>query len=73
MNTFQVTYDKLRAGPATKAYALGYYHGLAIGQENNVFVNDLDRHMYKQGYDAGVTDWRGRSTPGWHKDLKEEN
>lgn len=47
----QVTYDNLRA------YALGYYDGRAIGQENNIFEDDLDRHLYKRGYDAGIADY----------------
>ncbi len=58
----QVTYDNLRA------YALGYYHGRAIGHEYNAFENELESHLYKQGYDAGVTDYRD-----WDKPYKEAN
>lgn len=60
----QVTYDNLRA----YAYALGYYDGRLVGYENNVFEDDLDRHSYKQGYDAGVTDYCN-----WDTDAEEEN
>lgn len=40
-----------------RAYVAGYYDGRANGWENNDFMLDMERHMYKLGYDAGVTDY----------------
>jgi hypothetical protein len=41
-------------------YALGYYHGRALGVfENGTYENMTDHHQYlfKLGYDNGVSDF----------------
>lgn len=41
-----------------RAYALGYYHGRAVGNdEGNPFEDDETKHLYRMGYDAGVADY----------------
>jgi hypothetical protein len=39
------------------AYQLGFQHGLKEGVENNPFDDDIDRHLYRIGYDAGVSEY----------------
>jgi hypothetical protein len=42
------------------AYALGYYHGRALGEfENGTYENmsDKQQHLFKIGYDSGVADY----------------
>lgn len=43
------------------AYALGYFHGRAHGQDRDCFANEADilRALYRKGYDAGVADYCG--------------
>jgi hypothetical protein len=41
----------------TIAYKLGFEHGLKEGVDNNTFENDYDRHSYRIGYDAGVSEY----------------
>jgi len=42
----------------TRAYALGYYHGRAFGNdEANPCEDDESKHFYRMGYDAGVADY----------------
>jgi len=36
-------------------YALGYYHGRALGIEQNPYTGDFSRRCYREGYDAGVS------------------
>ena len=41
-------------------YALGYYHGRALGEfENGTYENMTDRHkqLFKLGYAVGVKDY----------------
>ncbi len=40
-----------------QAYALGYYHGRAVGTENDPYVSDDLRFLYSEGYQRGVTDY----------------
>lgn len=43
-----------------RAYAIGYHDGRAEGVESNPYKADKEdmlRHMYRRGYDAGVTDF----------------
>lgn len=40
-----------------KAYQLGFYDGFTVGVENNTFTDDMDRHLYRLGYDAGVAEY----------------
>ncbi len=39
------------------AYALGYYHGRAIGEELNPFKESGERHLYTIGYERGISDY----------------
>jgi hypothetical protein len=41
------------------AYALGYFHGRADGESRDCFADEADnlRHLYRRGYDAGVSDY----------------
>ena len=40
-----------------RAYALGYFDGRSVGTEEHVgLVVGEERHFYRTGYDAGVTD-----------------
>ncbi len=42
----------------SKAYRKGYDHGYLDGIENNPYDHaDINRTLYKQGYDAGVHDY----------------
>ena len=46
------------------AYALGYYHGRAIGVEDNPYDSeDEARYYYRLGYDAGVADYCHENHP----------
>ena len=40
-----------------KAYDLGFLHGLQEGIEDNPFEDDMKRHFYRIGYDAGVSEY----------------
>jgi ribosome modulation factor len=40
-----------------RAHHLGFTHGLKEGVENNPFEDDMERHMYRIGYDAGVSEY----------------
>lgn len=40
-----------------QAYQLGFQHGLKEGVENNPFDDDINRHLYRVGYDAGVAEY----------------
>jgi len=43
-----------------KAYALGYHDGRTEGVESNPYKADKEdmlRHMYRRGYDAGIADF----------------
>ena len=43
---------------ATEAYKTGYLHGYEQGVDENPYeFNDINRMVYKQGYDAGVHDY----------------
>ena len=39
------------------AYALGYYDGRSIGEQNNPYQGGLNQSIYVQGYDHGVSDY----------------
>jgi len=42
----------------TEAYQIGYLHGYEHGVEENPYDwEDINRCLYKQGYDAGVHDY----------------
>ena len=43
------------------AYALGYFHARAHGKDMDCFVGEADllRHLYRRGYDAGISDYCG--------------
>lgn len=45
------------------AYALGYYYGRAEGSHNDPFSDDNEelQHLFKIGYDAGVSDYCGHA------------
>lgn len=45
------------------AYAVGYYHGRAIGDEQNPYDDDHHRSLYREGYDAGVADYSQDAHP----------
>lgn len=45
------------------AYAMGYYHGRAIGEEQNPYDDDHQRSLYRAGYDAGVADYCQEAHP----------
>ena len=40
-----------------RARHLGYIHGLKEGVDNNPFKDDTERHVYRLGYDAGVSEY----------------
>lgn len=39
------------------AYALGYFYGRAKGEEQEMPLDDWLKQIYRQGYDAGITDY----------------
>ena len=39
------------------AFALGYYDGREKGTESKHYDDNIMRHLYRMGYDAGVTDY----------------
>jgi hypothetical protein len=41
----------------TEAYEIGFRHGLKEGVDMNPFTKDLERYLYRRGYDAGVTQY----------------
>ena len=44
--------------PMLEAYALGYFEGRAYGNvQSPRFEHELSNLFYKQGYDAGVSDF----------------
>ena len=45
------------------AYALGYFYGRAEGSHNDPFSGDDEelQHLFKIGYDAGVSDYCGQT------------
>ncbi len=45
-----------------RVYALGYYHGRALGVSDNAYARDDARVAYAQGYDAGVADYCAEGT-----------
>ena len=45
------------------AYARGYYDGRAEGSENCPFEMDDARAYYRQGYEAGVSDYCKENHP----------
>ena len=52
-----------------KAYQLGFYDGFTVGVEDNTFDDDMDRHLYRLGYDAGVAEYCWEKLPeekAWH-------
>ena len=49
-----------------KAYQLGFYDGFTVGVEDNTFDDDMDRHLYRLGYDAGVAEYcRDQDKMSW--------
>jgi hypothetical protein len=46
-----------------KAYQLGFYDGFTVGVEDNTFDDDMDRHLYRLGYDAGVAEYCWEKLP----------
>lgn len=45
-----------------RAYALGYYHGRALGVSDNAYARDDARVAYDQGYESGVADYCAEDT-----------
>jgi hypothetical protein len=46
-----------------KAYQLGFYDGFTVGIEDNTFTDDMDRHLYRLGYDAGIAEYCWEKLP----------
>jgi hypothetical protein len=46
-----------------RAHHLGFMHGLKEGVENNPFEDDIERHLYRIGYDAGVAEYCWEKLP----------
>ena len=47
----------------TEAYELGFKHGLEKGFDMNPFQKDLERYLYRRGYNAGVSDYCTKDYP----------
>ena len=47
----------------TEAYELGFKHGLEEGVDMNPFEKDLERYLYRRGYDAGVSEYCRQEHP----------
>jgi hypothetical protein len=46
-----------------KAYQLGFYDGFTVGVEDNTFTGDMDRHLYRLVFDAGVAEYFWEKLP----------
>lgn len=47
----------------TLAYNKGFRDGLEIGVNRNKYKRDNERHLYNNGYDAGVAEYCRKAHP----------
>lgn len=53
-----------------QSYALGYYHGRATGNEQcPEHFTDKERHLYREGYGAGISDYCRENHPDEYDDA----